>query len=165
MSPEGILIVANQTSLQSALAALSLKERGAVEGVMEGKTKTQAMIDAGYSETTAVKRQQMVFGRDRVQDAFVAALESQGLSADRLARIIEEGLEATRTLGNKKEGNSHVVPDYHVRHKYLETILKVIGAYAPQKHEEVTDTYEDRLRRLKEKYEASQAAAPAAGRD
>ena len=32
------------------------EERGAVVGVIEGKTKTQAMIDAGYSETTAVKR-------------------------------------------------------------------------------------------------------------
>ncbi len=50
------------------------------------------------------------------------------------------------------------MPDYHVRHKYLETILKVIGAYAPQKHEEVTDTYEDRLQRLKDGYKATQAA-------
>jgi hypothetical protein len=135
-------------SLQSALAALSPKERGAVKGVIEGKTKTQAMIDAGYSETTAVKRQQLVFGRERVQDAFVAAFESQGLSADRLAKIIEEGLEATRTLGNNKEGTSHPVPDYSIRHRYLETVLKVMGAFAPQKHEDVTETHEDRILRM-----------------
>ncbi len=126
-------------------------------GVIEGKTKTQAMIDAGYSETTAVKRQEMVFGRERVQDAFIAAFESQGLGADTLARIIEEGLEATRTVENKKEGRSLTVPDYHIRHKYLETTLKVIGAFAPQKQEVVTDTFEDRLRRMKEKHEARMA--------
>ncbi len=76
------------TSLQTVLALLSSKERGAVVGVIEGK----------------------------------------------------------------KEGRSLTVPDYHIRHKYLETILKVIGAFAPQKHEEVTDTYEDRLRRLRDKH-------------
>ncbi len=59
------------------------------KGVIDGKTKTQTMIDAGYSKTTAAKRQQLVFGRERVQDAFVAAFESQGLRTDRLARIIE----------------------------------------------------------------------------
>ena len=140
------------TSLQTVLAVLSSKERGAVVGVIEGKTKTQAMIDAGYSESTAVKRQEMVFGRERVQDAFIAAFESQGLRADTLARIIEEGLEATRTLENKNEGRPLAVPDYHIRHKYLETILKVIGAFAPQKQEVVTDTYEDRLRRMRDKH-------------
>jgi hypothetical protein len=144
------------------LAALSPKERNAVRGVIEGKTKTQAMIDAGYSETTAAKRQQLVFGRERVQDAFIAAFESQGLSADRLARIIEEGLEATRTLGNKKDGMALTVPDYHVRHRYLETVLKVMGAFAPQKHEDVTETHEDRIRRMMAEQAADDAAEAAA---
>ena len=75
------------------MAALSARERKAVWGVIEVKTKTQAMIDAGYSETTAVKRQQMVFGRGRVQDAFIAAIESQGITPDRLALVLRGGLE------------------------------------------------------------------------
>lgn len=85
--------------LRTALATLSPKERNAVKGVLEGKTKTQAMIDAGYSETTAVKRQQLVFGRERVQEAFIAAIESQGITPDRLAQVMKEGCGADASAG------------------------------------------------------------------
>lgn len=93
--------------LQSAIAHLSPMEQKAVVGVVGGKSKTQAiMIDADYSESTANKRQQMVFGRERVQDALMAALESAGITPDTLAGLMKDGLEATRVLGMKSSGES-----------------------------------------------------------
>ena len=136
--------------LQSTMAQLSPMERKAVLGVIEGKSKTQALIDAGYSESTANKRQQMVFGRDRVQDAFIAAFERAGISVDTLARLMKDGLEATRILGIKKDGEFLISPDWRIRHKYLETVLKIKGAYHDKTARHVEETYEQRLRRLKE---------------
>jgi phage terminase small subunit len=135
--------------LRSAMAQLSPMERKAVLGVIEGKSKTRALIDAGYSESTAIKRQQMIFGRERVQDAFIASFEGAGISVDRLARLLKDGLEATRILGMRNNGEPYIVPDWRIRHRYLETVLKIKGAYPDKTVRHVEETYEQRLRRLK----------------
>jgi dihydroorotase-like cyclic amidohydrolase len=64
--------------------------------------------------------------------SFVDILEKHGITDDKLASVLLDGLEANRTIStiSGKEANGGTVdfvdvPDYAVRHKYLETGLKV----------------------------------------
>lgn len=76
----------------------------------------------------------------------VRALERAGINDDRLAKVAEEGLRATRPVirGDKV----YTVEDYAVRHKYLDTIHKLKGDYAPEKIE--TDNRIEHIVRIEE---------------
>lgn len=67
----------------------------------------------------------------KIQTELQLALEKAGLTDETIAEKIKEGQKATyvRKDGGKK------YPDYHARHKYLDTQIKIGGGYAPEKHE------------------------------
>lgn len=61
-------------------------------------------------------------------------MDKMGLTDEKILGKIDEGLEATRTISaiSSKQANGQTqdfidVPDYHVRHKYTETALKLKG--------------------------------------
>lgn len=58
----------------------------------------------------------------------ISALE-EALPDELLLEVHREGLSATRGI----DGNIEL-PDYAVRHKYLDTAYKLRGSYAPDKH-------------------------------
>ncbi|MHA1401181.1 MAG: hypothetical protein ACTSQE_12600 [Candidatus Heimdallarchaeaceae archaeon] len=96
------------------------RQKKAFKSLVEnGRTKGEAMKEAGYSES--------------VQKAPTKVTRSEGwqilidehLSDKTLAKVHMEGLKAMRG----KE------PDHMVRHKYLDTAYKIKGDYAPEKKE------------------------------
>ena len=100
---------------------------------MSGKSDVQAVKDAGYalSDKSAAAVAQRI--RNKYTDAngsLLVSLESHGVNLDRVASAINVGLNATRTVKSGKQVK--VVPDFHTRHKYLETTLDVMGARAPK---------------------------------
>jgi len=133
----------------------------------DAKTKKEALNSAGYSESTATKIPHLIIGNSRFQTAMQKALEEQNITEFRLARKIDQGLDATKLISaivvapdgeGMKEADSMTkdfieVPDYFARHKYLETALTLRGDFLEKKVEATltVETHEQRLARLREK--------------
>ena len=67
----------------------------------------------------------------KIRTELQQALEKAGLTDDTLAEGLKEGQKATYV---KKDGGKPY-PDFHARHKYYDTQIKIEGGYAPEKHE------------------------------
>jgi hypothetical protein len=113
----------------------TVRQKRVVEILVEndGKAKPRSiggiLKEVGYSDAI-VKTPSKVTGAAGFQLALVQA----GIDDARLIRVIEEGLQADRPWG--KDGDIH--PDYGVRHKYLETSLRLKGLV---KADETNNTY------------------------
>lgn len=108
-----------------AKGEMTAKQRKYVRGVVMGKSKTQAALAAGYAFPTAKTAVQSI-EKPYVKEAIERALDKAGITEERIAQKINEGLEAKRTVGF---GDDNVIeaPDYQVQHKYLETAIKLKG--------------------------------------
>lgn len=107
------------------------------------KSISDAMRKAGYSETTINKMLGRTVGSSGVKKAIEEALENSGITDELLTNKLKEGLDATKVISavilkkdgkaeDAKEANESTmdfvdVPDFGVRHKYLETGLKLKG--------------------------------------
>ena len=119
---------------------LNIRERKFVKGLAAGLTATEAMRQAGYAETTASRKQGEKLAK--VRPAMREALEAAGLTTEKLAQTIIEGLSSNRVIsaipGNEANGGTTdfiEVPDYKTRHLYIDTSLKVRGDYPKEKVE------------------------------
>ena len=140
----------------------TLKEKKLVKGIIAGKTRKQAAIEAGYAPKCADSQASQVLSKPNVQSEFQKALEKAGVTTARLAEKISEGLDskkvisATIVAGNSQEAGSTTndfieVPDYLAQHKFLDTALKLKGAYPSEKVEVKHEhTFETRLKTIHE---------------
>lgn len=113
---------------------LTVKEAKLVKAKVEGKTHKEAYIEAGYSpsenERAMVSNTDKTLKKPHVKEAFEIAMAKANLTEDRLALKLSEGLDATKAVVMGKESSDSFVdvqPDYAIRHKYLETALRVKG--------------------------------------
>lgn len=119
---------------------LTYKETKLIQGIVQGKTKRQAAVDAGYgtSPTSAASIASETLSKPNVQEAMMSAMTAAGIDAALLARTIKNGLTATKgiivrdpgavdTDESKNSAFYEEVPDHAVRHRYLETSLKIAG--------------------------------------
>jgi hypothetical protein len=107
----------------------TLKQKKAIKYIAEGDSVSKAMLKAGYSPATAKNPSELT---ERI--GFKELLEIAGVSDEKLAEVLNRGLNATRVISavGGKEANGATtdfieVPDYAVQHKYLETGLKLKG--------------------------------------
>lgn len=89
-------------------------------GLVDGKTKYQAALDAGYSEVTARKAK-----ADIESSQAFKALEKEFLPNLYIFNKIKEGLNATKII--KQNGVEKEVPDFAIREKYIQLQLKLAG--------------------------------------
>lgn len=112
---------------------MTTKQNGLIQELVEDsskppnkrKSKKQLLLDAGYSENTAIKPSQ-VFSAPTFRQAMIEA----GITDDLLAGVLKDGLTATKAVVMGKESAESFVdiqPDHIARHKYLETAIKVNG--------------------------------------
>ena len=87
-------------------------------------TKHDAAIAAGYSESTARQAASAI----EITETF-KQLVNRVIPDDKLAKVMSEGLAASNSVTIGRGEDAEVVdrPDYGIRHKYLETGLKVKG--------------------------------------
>lgn len=113
---------------------LSPKDAVILAATVSGASPQKAVAQAGYklSRENAETMVSIVKSKHCDQNGqLMTSLDQAGVSLDVLAGKIKEGLNATTTA---KSGSEIVrVPDYNIRHKYLETALDVMGAKAPTK--------------------------------
>lgn len=116
----------------------TVKQKLAFKKVIKGKSISGAMREVGYSLNTAKVTTKLTksLGWQELVDKYI--------SEEALMKVHKEGLKATKRQGvggmvlNTEEGKfGHTeieVPDYAVRHKYLETGYKIRGKL--KEHEE-----------------------------
>lgn len=118
-----------------------MRERKFIKALAQGTTPTQAMREAGYAEYTAKAKAGKKVRESRIQETIQAIMELTGISDERLLEVLSQGLRATKVISANiiaKSGESMAdahsmtrdfieVDDYAVRHKYLETALKLNG--------------------------------------
>lgn len=122
---------------------LNIRERRFVKGLAAGLTPVEAMRRAGYSETTALKAGSVKARDNRIMSFIQRAMERQGITDEKLAVKLNEGLDSTKVISanimaQDGEGMADAhgttkdfveVPDFATRHKYLDTALKLGNHY------------------------------------
>jgi hypothetical protein len=101
-----------------------------VKGVLSGKSKKQAALDAGYSRSTAENAWRKIESKASVQVLFRERLENTGVTDRFLARRIKEGLDATKLIHASRYDGEIVVPDYRQRLRMVELVCRLKG-YLP----------------------------------
>ena len=97
----------------------------------EDEPTSVAMVKAGYAPLTAKDPWKLTRSRGW------AELTDKHLPDKLLIQVHREGLAATE-IRNKLLEDGRIapaeVPDYEIRHKYLDSAYKIKGSYAPEKH-------------------------------
>jgi hypothetical protein len=101
-----------------------------VEGLMDGKTRRRAALDAGFSVSQAEGAKSRIEG-PITQALILQALMQAGVTLRRLSEKIDEGLDATRVQtvsgGSGKPATLELVADFETRLKYIQQACKVLG--------------------------------------
>jgi len=113
--------------------SVSALARKYVTGILSGKTKKQAALDAGYAPSTADNAKQKI-ERPAVRELFTDVLEKAGATDEKLAKRIAEGLDATVVARETKHASREVLIDFSERRETGELLTKLKG-YLVQKLE------------------------------
>lgn len=100
---------------------MTLKQKKLIQGVANGKSQTQAAIDAGYAPANANVTASQTLASPNVKSALAALMDKQGLSEERLLEPIAVGLDANRDDA----------PDHTIRLKAAELGWKLRGQLQP----------------------------------
>ena len=100
----------------------------------------EAMIKAGFSESTANKQSKRTVEKSSIQTAMQKAMEKAGITDESLAESLKDGLSATRTIsaiaGTKANGGTVDfvdVPDYQARKGFQDMAHKLRVDYPDSK--------------------------------
>lgn len=98
----------------------TLKQKRVAKNLLEnrGKSVSQAMVEEGYSEATAKNPKHLTESKGWKE------LMDQYIPEEKLMNKLEEGLDAFKLHTSMSEPDIPV-PDYAIRHKYLETSFKL----------------------------------------
>lgn len=107
----------------------TIRQKLVFQDVVKGGSISGSMVKRGYSPKTAKKTDRLTRTKGW------KALVEKHISDTKLAKVHAEGLAATKyesRLSGKGESELMEVPDFAVRHKYLESGYKIKGKYNPE---------------------------------
>ncbi len=107
---------------------LDERERRFIQGVVEGKSMTQAAKDAGYAKSTAEKKSHTFLQRPLVRSALTSALERVGVTLEHIVQPIADALKATRSyVANDGLMVESQVPDHKIRLEASRDAVALLG--------------------------------------
>lgn len=110
---------------------LTIKEINFIKGIVAGKTKQRAVLDAYNvkSPATASVMASEALKRPNVQAALAIAMERHGITLDKAIEPIGKALNATKVqiTGQGNETVSEVVEDLEMQLKGSDRALKLMG--------------------------------------
>lgn len=101
------------------------------EGLAAGKTKKQALMEAGISETNAESNAKQIINSPGVQAALNKAFKKAGIGLDRIAGVLSEGLNAEKPVVVKSR--IVFVKDHAVRHQVARTVCELENLFPDPK--------------------------------
>jgi hypothetical protein len=109
-------------TIKPKVKRLTFRQRRLRQILLENKGSTrEAMIKAGYSPAYANNPQDLTSGQ-----RWIAMLEKD-LPDSLLTKVAQEGLKARKTIRRSDGSVVSVEKDMDMRHKYLDTALKMKG--------------------------------------
>ena len=138
--------------VNTALLKLTGKERTIVKALTQGKEDKEALKIAGYSPSYIKNEGKKLIEKPVIQSTLNIIMENSGITDEFMMGRLKEGMDAKKQIAIKDldEGEKTVieVDDLGMRHKYLETGLKLKG-HMDKKVDIVHHTsHEDQLREL-----------------
>ena len=127
---------------------LTVKEAIAVREIINGATDKDALLRAGYSESVATKNTKCVLGKARVQRALLMSMERLGLTEDVIVQKHRDLLDCKKVVPIGA-GDYVETEDGQTQIRAVELAYKVRGDFAPELHAVVTETYGQRIKRLR----------------
>ena len=122
----------------------NMRQAKYVQGVMEGKTKYQAALDAGYSESSARSpRTNIEKGKIR---AFFQEVIREAVPLEDFKEKVREGVNATVVKIASFEGaitDERVYADFGTRLNYLRDVAEWAGYHVPKAEIDVSDSTAD----------------------
>ena len=114
-----------------------------VEGLMDGKSKSQAALDAGFSESQASNPTERIEGP--ITNALIrSSLAKAAINLDVLAWKVRSGLDATRPLivpgGPGQAPTVRQVEDYATQFRFVQHAQKLLRDASPKEDEPQTLT-------------------------
>lgn len=110
----------------------TIKQKQVFEKVVKGSTISGAMKEVGYASSTSKRTNKIT-----KSDGWLELLKKH-IPDSKLAKVLDDGLEAFRISSSLTEPD-RVVPDFAVRHKYLETGLKLKNKFPKELNESALD--------------------------
>ena len=109
-----------------------------VEGLMDGKSKSQAALDAGFSESQACNPTERIEGP--ITNALIrSSLAKAAINLDVLAWKVRAGLDATRPLivpgGPGQAPTVRQVEDYGTQMRFVQHAHKLLRDASPKEEE------------------------------
>ena len=138
-----------------------------VEGVMDGKTKKQSALDAGFTHNQATSASRSIEG-PITQELLNRVLANAEVTLNRLAQKLSEGLDATKPQllsgGPGKAVTTKLLVDFETRLKYIQQACKILRMGEPNEHKPgpremkvtMVDVYEERRSQLEAGYVPSE---------
>lgn len=102
---------------------------------ISGKTREQAVREAGYSEETSPTQ---VEKSGNLKKALIQAMEVKGLTSEKLAEKLAKGVDATKKIFFTYKGEfrgEREVSDNETQHKYVKTALEIRGDLQPEQNQ------------------------------
>lgn len=127
------------------MAGLNLRQRKYVEGIVDGKTKKQAAVEAGYSTSTAENAAAIIEGPD-VRAAFEKLIR-RNVDPNKIVQRLTEGLDASETKFFQHNGRvieTREVVDYARRREYIALAAKLGGYHVDKAEVAIAETMENR---------------------
>lgn len=115
----------------------TFKEKKFVKAFLKSGNGTKAAL-AAY-DTKDPKIAGVIAAQNLAKLSIGDIMDKNGLTDDKLVGVIMDGLEATKPViklkGKKSKAKEVQIPDHAVRHKYLETSLKLKDKFPSTKVE------------------------------
>ena len=136
----------------TALLKLNDKERVIVKAITQGKDDKEALKTAGYSDNYIRTDGKKLIQKPAIQATLQIIMENSGITDEFMVGKLKEGMNATRTIvvkGGKDKPDKIIESDDHsIRHKFLETGLKLKGHLDKKVDIVHHKSHEDQLRDL-----------------
>lgn len=129
---------------------MTVKQDKVVELLAEGASPTEAMRQAGYSETS-IRLPQRVTRAKKVRTQLEKALNKHNINIERIARTINEAFEAEKLIVMGKNSDDSFVdkiPDYAIRLKAADMSIKLLPKQKEDKDKEAQPFDSDTLKEL-----------------
>lgn len=128
------------------LAGLTPKQRRFLQEYRGEGDGARAARAAGYSSKRANTAAWAILNNPKVREAINEALDEVGLDIGAVFKTTIEGINAEAVKIASHEGKITDVqsfPDYQVRHKYLETLIKLRDLYPADKLDMTVNKFTD----------------------
>jgi DNA-binding CsgD family transcriptional regulator len=138
--------------ITTALLKLDDKQRTIVKAKTEGKTDKEALESAGYSPSYIRNEGKKLIEKPAIQSTLQIIMDNSGITDEFMVGKLKEGMDATRTIvvkgGKDKPDKIIESSDHSVRHKFIETGLKLKGHLDKKVDIVHHKSHEDQLREL-----------------